>query len=97
MKVICRGKATGKSTELIQMCAENGGYIVCESLHRADKIAKYARMLGLNIPLPITFREFITHQYSPQGIKNFYFDNIDRILQGMTSVEIKAISLTEDE
>ena len=97
MEVICKPRQCGKTTEIIKMCAEYGGYIVCINKDETHRVAQQAREMGLKIPLPISADEFLKGQYHGAGVKRFYLDNVDLLLQQMTSVPIKAISLTNEE
>ena len=96
MKIIAKPARTGKTHELIKLSAETGDYIVCKSLHEANGIQCIAMDLGLKIPLPITYREFIAGDYSP-NIKGLLIDNVDRIVQYMArpTATINAITLSD--
>jgi hypothetical protein len=96
MKIISRPRASGKTTELIKMCAENGGYIVCSDGTRCNQIAKQANQLGLSIAFPMTFKEFITGKYYSPNVKKFFLDDIDAMLQSISIPTIEAITLTDD-
>lgn len=65
------------------MCHENGGYIVCHNRQEAQRIAKHARDLGLKIPLPLTYEEFIKGAYYGKGVKNVYIDNVEMLIRSM--------------
>ena len=60
-KVLIGPPKSGKTTELIKLSAKEGGYIVCRSFKEVDQIAAEAKMIGLNIPFPMTYREAIEH------------------------------------
>ena len=94
MEIICKSRRMGKTTDLIKLSAKSGGYIVCLCLDEANRIFHQADSMGLNIPYPITFSEFINKQYYGKGIKEFLIDNADLLLQQMSSVPIRVISLT---
>jgi hypothetical protein len=98
MKVILKPRKTGRTKELIRLCAEaeaNGevSYIVCSGQEEAYRIFEVAKELKLTIGFPITFHEFLTAQYFGRNIKNFYIDNADQLLQYITKVEIQAITM----
>jgi len=96
MNVIIKSRREGKTLELIKRCAEEGGYIVCESYKDADLIKEKATSMGLNIPLPITYNEFIQGRYYGKGISGFHIDNADIFIQHMSkAVEVKSITITK--
>lgn len=85
MRVIARTRQTGRTTELIELCAaaEARGevsYIVCHTYHEAYRIAQKAQEKGLNIGFPLTFDEFIRHDFAGQNIHNFFIDNAEWLL-----------------
>lgn len=96
MRVICSGRKTSRTTQLIEMCAEAESlgeisYIVCHNHQTAYHIAERAREMGLSIRFPLSFEEFKKGLYNEQIIKNFYIDNADYLLQNMTQVPIRAV------
>lgn len=102
MKVILRPRKTGRTEELIRLCAEaekrgETSYIVCNSHQEAYRISQLAEELKLQIGFPITTYEFLARKYSAANIKNFYFDNVDHFLQAMTNVPIRAVTLEQKE
>lgn len=95
MKTIIGKTGTGKTKALIEESAKTRAYIVCPSLGRANDIQKFARELGLDIPLPITYGEFIGRDYSPSGISGFLIDDVEMLLQRISMVNVMAISMTD--
>jgi len=94
MKVISRPRGMGKTTELIKMSAKENQYIVCSTYNDCTRVFRQAQSLGLDIPFPITFDEFIRREYYGKGIKGFLIDNADLLLQHMSSVPIEAVTIT---
>jgi hypothetical protein len=92
MKIDIRPRRAGKTTDLIKECAENGGYIVCAHRREAHNIHKAARQMGLEIPLPITFNEFVRGEFVGIGVKVIYIDNIDLCIQSISSAPVKTIT-----
>jgi hypothetical protein len=90
--IISRGK--GKTTELIKKSAETGNYIVCHSLDEANRIQSKAQDMGLKIPLPITYDEFLKKRYYGKGIGGFLIDNADMFLQSLSNVPINSITVS---
>ena len=96
-EIIIRSRQGGKTTELIRRAPETGGYIVCTDQRRARQIAQQARDMGLNIPFPLTAREWQERNYHPPGVRGLLFDDLDRIIQSMTAVPMLAATWTADK
>lgn len=97
MRIIVGAAASGKTTDLIRISAETGYYIVTYSHEAAYKTAQMARGMGLDIPFPLSFGEFLRKEYFAKGVKGFLIDNVDMLLESLTSVPIGAITLTAQE
>jgi len=97
VEIIVRPRQAGKTTELIRRAAETGGYIVCTDQRRARQIHQQARDLGLSIPFPLTAGEWRTDAYYPPGVRALLFDDLDRIIAGMSSVPVIAATWTSAE
>ncbi len=96
MIIIHRPRLAGKTMELIRASAHYWHYIVCENMKEASRICNAAEQMGLKIPQPITYDEFINKRYHGRGIKGFLIDNVDLLLQVLSpGVPIAGISLTE--
>lgn len=95
MKIIYKGRGEGKTTDLIKLSFERGGYIICKDIDEAHNISFIANELGCDIPLPITYDEFINKRYGK--IKEFYIDNVDNLLLYLTKSPIHAITLSKEE
>lgn len=96
MNIIHKGKGEGKTTELIKLSATHQAYIVCCSIQEANRILKQARDMGLNIPMPITYDDFIEKKYYGKYIKGFLIDNAEHLLQQMTKVPITDITINKE-
>jgi len=96
MIVIVAKRQTGKTSTLIRLAHEQGGYIVCRSKSMAGDIANMARKMECNIAFPITYEEFIDKRYYGKMISKFYIDDADALLQSMTVVPIEAVTLTQE-
>jgi hypothetical protein len=94
---IIKPRASGKTTELIKLCAWYGGYIVCKNYNMVKYIEQKARSMNLKISYPMTYQEFIDRHYFSRNIQSFYIDDVEELLRYMTPVEIKAITLTDEE
>lgn len=96
MQIIYKPRGSGKTTDLIKEAAKTFSYIVCQNYKEADRIRNRARTLGLDISYPITYREFLDGSYNLIGSKSLLIDNVESLLQSISSVPIKAITLTEE-
>lgn len=94
MEVICRSRQAGKTHDLIKRCYEEGGYIVCASRREADRVHGVAEQMGLDVPQPITFLEFVQQKYHPEGVKKFHIDNVDMCVQMISKVPVSTVTLT---
>ena len=98
MKVILKARNAGKTIELIKLSAKNGGYIICRSMEEASGIQKTAIKMGLSIPFPISWDEFIKKRYYAKGIKSFLIDNADDLLQELCkNIKLEAITLNGND
>lgn len=97
MKIILRARQGGKTSELIRLAAGTGTYIVCTDQRRARQIAQQAKDMGLSIPFPLTAEEWRKLEYHPPGVRGIAFDDLDRIIQGMTAVPVLAATWTADD
>lgn len=93
-EIIIRARQGGKTTEVIRRSAETGAYIVCTDRRRAQQIARQAAGLGLSIPFPLTAGEWHSASYYQRGVRGLLFDDLDRIIQGMSSVPVLAATWT---
>lgn len=96
MELIIRPRQSGKTIKLIEMAAAENCYIICASLERCTLVFNTAKKMGVKIPFPVTWNEFIHNKYYGRGIDGFMIDDLDQILQSMTMVEIKAVTMTEE-
>ena len=94
MKVIVKGRGEGKTTELIELCHEQGGYIVVPDHEQARFVYLMAEDLGKSIPLPLTADEFFSPACYGENIPCLYIDNLDTIIQRYAKFAIAAVSLT---
>ena len=96
MKVILGDRRVGKTTKLIELADNYNGYIVVHSVKNAQQVFNMAREMGKKINMPITFYEFMHHQYGYR-CRHFYIDDIDLCLGQLSQFEIKAVTLTTGE
>lgn len=94
MKIIIKPRRMGKTTELIKQSNKEWKYIVCHSQQEALRIQEQAQRIDIEIPLPITYQEFLKKQYYGRVIRGFLIDNADMLLQHISPVNIDTIILT---
>ncbi len=94
---IHKTKGEDKTLELIKLSHQTYNYIVCYNKQEAYRIQQEAKELNYSIPFPITYDEFIKKEYHGKNIQGFLIDNADELLQYMSRIEVKAVSLTVDQ
>ena len=95
MDIIVKDRGAGKTTALIHQSAKTYFYIVTRNHETAHAIFQQASALGLKIPFPLTYGEFIEHRYYGAGVRGILIDDADELLQSMANVPIHAITLTQ--
>jgi hypothetical protein len=80
MQVIARGRAMGKTTELIKLAAEKFAYIICINKQEVDRVWHQAEQMGLDIPFPLTIDQLGSRDRSQQ-VNGYLVDNAELILQ----------------
>ena len=96
-EIIVTKRGGGKTTQLIELSAKTGAYIVCHSHSTAGGIMRMALQSDLKIPLPITYDDFINKRYYGAGIKGFLFDDVELFVQSLTRVPILAVTASIEE
>ncbi len=102
MKIIYKGRAQGKTTELIKLVAAENLYMIVKSRVEAERVSELARTMNLRINFPLTFEEFIMGSFQSRGIKGFAIDNgemlITLLVKSMSrGVPIQAINIEKLE
>lgn len=99
MKVIHWPRAAGRTTKLIKESAEHQYHIICMNMTECKRIEKEAERMGVEIPHPIAFHEFIDCTGRMVGLrpKGLLIDNADFLLQQFArDIPIKTIVITDD-
>lgn len=79
--VLAKERCIGKTSDLIQKCAgDNYSLIVCPTRRMCEAVHEWAKEMNLDIPMPITFKEFINGQFYGKRIDKFYFDELQMSL-----------------
>lgn len=101
MKVICKPRNSGKTTQLIKESHDKWLYIVCINREAADWTFDYAiHKLGIDIPNPITFDDLVKGKFCARGIKGFLIDDFDLMIEQLLNrisrgVPIETIVINE--
>jgi hypothetical protein len=97
MEIIIRPRQGGKTTEALQRAAEHFAYIVVATRQEADELWARAKLLKLDIPMPITWDEFRRGRYYRKGVKGFVIDNLDRCIQSDHPVPVVAVTMNDGQ
>jgi hypothetical protein len=81
MRIITRSRRAGKTTEAIKLVSKTNGYLVVMNKIEAQRVAKQAEEMGLNIRFPITFSELIRDGLRGSFVRNIVIDNTDMLLE----------------
>ncbi|KKM04919.1 hypothetical protein LCGC14_1759430 [marine sediment metagenome] len=95
MKIIYSPRRSGKTTEIIKRCAEQGGVILVPTRMMADMLIMMAADMGLEIPMPITAFDVKNDRHMARNIEKLHIDNAELVLQAICRVPISTLSLTE--
>lgn len=85
-------RQSGKTAMLIKKSSETGMTIVVPTMDMRDQVKKEAFDLGLNIPDPITIRQFIVTIYNDHMMhkKSYLIDDLQLALRIM-GVDVAAV------
>lgn len=90
METILKKRGEGKTFDLIKISAETGEYIVCRNPYF---VANEARKIGVSIPFPLTYDEFLRGQYYGKGVIGLLIDDVDELVNRIANVPVNAITL----
>lgn len=100
MKVICRGRQTGKTTELVKMSAETGIPIGVASQVQVGRILEISKDVlepGSILPMPFVITRQSVTGCSTRAIPNkIYLDDAEQILKALLGYGIEAITLSDN-
>lgn len=71
--------------------------MVVHSHDEAYRVAREAETMGLSIPFPLNYSEFLNKRYYGAGVKQLFIDNADYLLQHMAIVPVAAVVLERRE
>ena len=84
--IIVADRCTGKTRHLITQCSQDEySLIVCPTRAMCRYVFEEAESMGLKIPMPITFDEFVKGKFNPYKVKKFYFDELQISLASMAN------------
>jgi hypothetical protein len=90
MKIICRGRQTGKTAELVRMSAETGTPIVVLHDAHAKRVIEIAVELNLKIPTPILWAQV-------KGHKCVLVDDAETLITRFLQCQVMAMTINNDE
>ena len=97
MQVIARGRQQGKTEELIRLCAENKGILVCRDYNQIELVNERVEQMGLEKINCISHYDFMNKRQQGifrTGIGGIYIDDVECLLQNIsTRHTIEAITL----
>lgn len=96
MKVIARGRCSGKTMELVKESAMTGSYILVRDRSMVQEVEKLAIKMNLKIPYPITPDEIQRGKAYGTSIKRdgVLVDNAELVLQQLLGVKINALTVS---
>lgn len=99
MKVIARGRRTGKTIEIIKESALTGNYILVRNHTEAQRILRLAQKMKLSIPLPVTVSEVSLGRIQGTSIKRdgILVDNAEFVLQQLLGIKINTLTISINE
>ena len=99
MKLICRSRGGGKTTELIEEAKKLEGYnlIVCQDKNEVRRLWQEILEKKYELPQPITFDEFLRRAYCGRNVNAFLIDNADLLIQYLSKgVKVHAITFNKE-
>lgn len=95
MKVIVGKRGSGKTEAAIRLAGEHSAYMVVANPMRRVYVDQRAKEMGVDIPPPVTYEEFLYGQWSGSPIRAFVVDDIDDLVQSIAkTVPVLAITVT---
>lgn len=98
MKKIILPRSGGKTDMLIWQSSNSGDYIVCRDGKTVQNIARRAMDLGVKIPFPLSYDEFLDRRYYKSGIRGFLIDDANKLIEILSKgVPVNAITMRAEE
>lgn len=98
MNVIYENICQGKTTQILKRANDLEGYNLIVCINKKEVFNLWAIIIKnkLNIPMPITFNDFLKNNYCGVHVDNILIDNLDVMIQSMTNVRINSVSITKE-
>lgn len=87
MRIINKGRAIGKSTQLLYVSELTGYRIICPTFEQAKYLQRKAKELKLDIPEPMSYISYA----AVRGMwdEKILIDNVDQILEELLTAYFK--------
>lgn len=84
--LIVADRQTGKTRHLITKCSQDKySLIVFPTNAMCRYVFKEAKSMGAEIPMPITFSDFVKGKFDSRNVEKFYFDELQISLSNMAN------------
>ena len=95
MDVITAYRGSGKTRQLIKRAAKTKSTIVCAHFANKSHIEMEAKEMGLSIPVPILFSEFIAGGGTRKNARSYMIDDLEDCLKQLSKgLAIEAIVIS---
>lgn len=91
MKILLGSPSTGKTKKLLELSANTGVPVLCESTARVERLLEKARGYGFRIPTPVTYDTL-----NP-SIKAVYIDELSSLVERMLNVRVEAYTINNTD
>lgn len=91
MKIILGGRASGKTTKLIQESAETGRRILTHNKETAREIWWQAQSLGYDIPIPLTVMDLKPGTRAEIKKQGILIDDIETTLSALCGCTVHSV------
>lgn len=80
-ELVIGGRGTGRTKQCVEHSAATGAYIIVRDRRRAHQCVVLAESLGLDIPFPITYEEFLQgRKHFGRGVRSLAIDDLDEFV-----------------
>ena len=94
MNIIMGNRQTGRTTELLKLCAANNGNFVCRDQRSIKQNKLLAKSLGLEIKHFMTYHQFESDECISSHL---YIDDFFDYFKHLTSKDIAGVSITKND
>jgi len=97
MRILYSKRGTGKTREAISIASKTSSHIVCEGKKRASEVFSMAKEMGMDIPFPLTYDEFVEGRFYGMSVKSFVIEDVDLLIQRFArGIPVKLITITRE-